>query len=195
MPPKIPMVKVKVPTADLVAGTELNDAVLSSKFKDQEYPEAYVPEGAVTDFKPYLGKYLTKDINANFFVPKSSIGDKPVEQKKAAPTDLAQSPKQGPEEPKKEPVKPKPKPVYQDVTVRTANGVKKYRYQKLENGEFLPLGEVPNNIPTLPEETKPEVNANEPKEEKSEGKTPAAEPETAPQEKTQPTQPGRVLGV
>lgn len=142
--PKGPeMVKLPVPIEDLPAGTALTKEVIETKFKLVDFtPPA--PSNVVSDLKEHTGKYTTKDIAANTFVPRSFVGEKPVV--------IAELPKVKPApnvdgSPKAPLVDPTPKviakpAVYWDTTVQTAGGMKKYRYQKLDNGEYKFLGEL-----------------------------------------------------
>jgi len=153
-PAKPVLVKVKVPTVDLPVGTELSESVIVAKFKDTEFPEGFVPEGAVTDLKKFTGKYLVRELSANFFVPQSSIGEKPSDKPKTVVPKVAEAPA-------------KPKPVYMDVTVQTANGTKKFRYLKKDDGEYHAIGEVPANLPPSTERKRePKPSDDEPADEK-----------------------------
>ncbi len=148
--PKTPVaevVKVKVPTVDLPAGTAITEELIAKSFKDAEFPLALVPESAVKELKSYAinGDVLLKDLPANFFVPKSSLGPKPKEvvvqnMAKAAPDGTGSTPKEG--EPAEKPIPVPPKPIYVDVTVQTSKGVTKHRYQKLPNGDHKYVGVV-----------------------------------------------------
>jgi len=62
-----------VPTEDLASGTELTDDVIKAKFKEAEFTLP-VPENAIGSIKDQVGRYLTKDVAANSFVPRNSIG-------------------------------------------------------------------------------------------------------------------------
>jgi len=145
--PVVEMVKVKVPTADLAAGTAITDDLIAKSFKDAEYPLSLVPDSAVKELKSYAanGDFLLKDLPANYFVPKSFLGPKPKEEAepkmaKGAPEGSGSTPKNG--EPEDTPKPVPPKPVYVDVTVQTAKGAMKYRYQKLPNGDHKYVGVV-----------------------------------------------------
>jgi hypothetical protein len=166
--PAVDMVKVKVPTVDLAAGTAITDELIAKNFKDAEYPLALVPESAVKELKSYAtnGDYLLKDLPANYFVPKSFLGPKPVEPKpkeepkmaKVAPNDSGSTPKEGPPEEKPLPVPPKP--VYVEVTIQTAKGLVRHRYQKMPNGDHKYVGVVrPDAEDEI--ESKPEVKPGE----------------------------------
>ena len=152
--PAVEMVKVKVPTVDLPAGTAITDDLIAKSFKDAEYPLSLVPESAVKELKSYAtnGDYLLKDLPANYFVPKSFLGAKPVEPKMArvGPNDTGSVPKDGEPAESAKPVPPKA--VYVDVTIQTAKGVVKYRYQKMANGDHKYVGVV-----------RPETDADESK--------------------------------
>jgi hypothetical protein len=165
-------VKVPVPTEDLGAGTQLTPEVLASKFKLMEIQPPAPPQ-FVLDLKEHAGRYLLKDLYADQFVPRTALGEKT--QPKPAPTGEA-----GPVE-KTQPTLPGTKPltvpvkqaVYWDATVQTANGVKKFRYEVLENKagkEYRYLGEVredgsvkPTRVPN--QVTPPAPPAEEPKPE------------------------------
>ena len=142
--PAVEMVKVKVPTVDLLAGTLITDDLIAKSFKDAEYPLSLVPETAVKELKSYAanGDYLLKDLPANYFIPKTFFGPKPKEEQKLAkvgPDGTGATPKNG----EVELLKPvPPKPVYVEVTLQTPKGVVKYRYQKMPNGDHKYVGVV-----------------------------------------------------
>jgi len=145
--PVVEMVKVKVPTVDLPAGTAITEDLIAKSFKDAEYPLSLVPESAVKELKSYAtnGDYLLKDLPANYFVPKTFLGPKPKEaaepkMAKVGPDGTGSTPKEG--EPMDKPIPLPPKPVYVDVTVQTAKGALKYRYQKMPNGDHKYVGTV-----------------------------------------------------
>jgi Flp pilus assembly protein CpaB len=163
------MVKLPVPTEDLGAGTQLTPEVLSSKFKLIEVAPPAPPQ-FVFDLKEHAGRYLLKDLAADQFVPRSALGEK--QQPKAEPQ-LGSIEKSAPSDPTKpvDPVVPVKERVFWDATVQTSTGVKKYRYEKLENNEYRYLGEVkedgsvkptkplPNHVtPEKAPESKPESN-------------------------------------
>ncbi len=162
--PVVEMVKVKVPTVDLPAGTAITEDLIAKSFKDAEYPLALVPESAVKELKSYAtnGDFLLKDLPANFFIPKTFLGPKPKEvvvqnMGKVGPDGAGSTPKEG--EPKEEAKPVPPKPVYVDVTVQTAKGVVKYRYQKMPNGDHKYVGAVrqeSDDEEPKPTEKKPE---------------------------------------
>jgi len=145
--------KMHVAVENLPAGTQLTAEVIDTKFKLVDFtPPA--PSNAVLNLREHTGRYLQKDLAANQFVPMNYLADKeyvlPTPPKpetpepkgapqanegpssKAAPNNLPK-PNTGPK------VEPK-KPVYYDATIQTANGVTRYRYQKLENGDYKFLG-------------------------------------------------------
>ena len=145
--PVVEMVKVKVPTVDLAAGTAITEDLIAKSFKDAEYPLTLVPESAVKELKSYAtnGDFLLKDLPANYFVPKSFLGPKPKEpaipnMARVGPDGTGATSKEGAPDEKAKPVPAKP--VYVDVTVQTAKGVFKYRYQKLPNGDHKYVGVV-----------------------------------------------------
>ena len=162
--PVVELVKVKVPTVDLTAGTAITDDLIAKSFKDAEYPLSLVPESAVKELKSYAtnGDVLLKDLPANFFIPKTFLGPKPKEvvvqnMGKAGPDATGSTPKEG--EPAEKPIPLPPKPVYVDVTVQTAKGMVKYRYQKMPNGDHKYVGAVKpdsDEDESKPTEKKPE---------------------------------------
>jgi len=123
--PKIDLVKVKVPTIDLAAGTEITEEFVAKNFTDAEYPKTSVPENTARDFETAIrkGHYLLKDVAANHFVPKSFLGEKPDPKPTETP-------------------KAATKKDYVEVTVNTIRGIVRHRYEKLPNGEFKYVGVV-----------------------------------------------------
>ena len=166
--PVVEMVKVKVPTVDLAAGTAITEELIAKSFKDAEFPLSLVPESAVKELKSYAtnGDFLLKDVPANYFVPKTFLGPKPVEPKmaKAGPDGTGATPKEAPLEEKLLPVPPKP--IYVEVTVQTAKGLVRHRYQKMPNGDHKYVGAV---RPESEDETesKPEGKSGEKKPDES----------------------------
>ena len=100
------------------------------------------PANGVENVRESAGKFVTKDLAAGQFLPKSFIGGDPKAAQKVGPADGSTSKEAGEEPVKKTPELP---PVFHDVTITTANGTKKVRYQVLPNGEYKFLGEVPVN--------------------------------------------------
>jgi Flp pilus assembly protein CpaB len=127
------VVKLPVPTEDLPAGTELTPDVIDSKFKMVDFtPPA--PGNIVQNLREHQGKFLQNKLAANQFVPRSFLADSLA---KAPPAEKS-SPKSAP---KNLEVRTKP-PVYWDATIQTSSGMRRFRYQKLDDGEFKFLGEV-----------------------------------------------------
>ena len=165
--PVVEMVKVKVPMVDLAAGTAITEELIAKSFKDAEFPLSLVPASAVKELKSYAtnGDYLLKDIPANYFVPKTYLGAKPkepVEPKmaKVGPNDSGATSKEGEPEEKAKPVPPKP--TYVEVTIQTAKGLVRHRYQKMPNGEHKYVGVVKGDSETEGEiESKPETKPGE----------------------------------
>jgi len=146
--PKLELVKVKVPTIDLTAGTEITQEFLEKNFTEAEFPKASVPENTARDFESHIrkGHYLLKDVAANHFVPKTFLGEKPAEAK-APPVE---TPKVAP--PKKE---------YIEVTVNTIRGIVRHRYEKLSNGEFKYAGVVGGEAEAVEDKKQPESSNGE----------------------------------
>jgi pilus assembly protein CpaB len=152
-------VKLPVPVEDLVAGTQLTPEVIEKKFKLLELaPPA--PQQFVLDLKEHAGRFLLKDLTADQFVPRTALGEKP--QPKPAPNpDLGPTEKYQPTEPdpkRGQDTTPVKEPVYWDTTVQTANGWKRYRYEKLDSGEYRYLGEVKEDgtvNPARPDQGRP----------------------------------------
>lgn len=147
---KFETVEVPAPKEDIPAGTRLTKELIETKFgMTKIVPPA--PGNVIKNIVEHEGKYLLRDLSAHQFVPRTFVADempKPAEEPKfgkGRPTDDdAAAPKAAPvEEPKEELVEtPKgPPPVYHDVTVQTASGARKYRYQKLPNGGWKFHGE------------------------------------------------------
>ncbi len=124
--------KAPVPIEDLPAGTELTAEVISEKFKDADFLQ--VPDNAVTKMGPLVGQFLQKEIAANQFLPKSSVG-------KTNPT-VKPEPKVEPEPEKPAPPAPPKKRETLDQTFGTATGAKVHRFEKQDNGEWKLVGEV-----------------------------------------------------
>jgi Flp pilus assembly protein CpaB len=159
---KVEVVKLPVPTEDLPAGTELTPAVIDSKFKMVDFtPPA--PGNIVQNLREHQGKYLQNKLAANQFVPRSFLGDKLA---KAPPPETA-GPKSAPKNLQR---RTKP-PVYWDATIQTSGGMRRYRYQVLESGEYKFLGEVTGSGAVQPVPTPNQVKPNQAPEGKpSEGK-------------------------
>ncbi len=167
--PMVEMVKVKVPTVDLAAGTAITEELIAKSFKDAEYPLSLVPESAVKELKSYAtnGDYLLKDLPANYFVPKAFLGPKPKEttepkMAKVGPGDSGSTPKAG--EPEVKPLPVPPKPTYVEVTVQTSKGLVRHRYQKMSNGDHKYVGVVHSEDEI---ESKPEGKPGEKKPDES----------------------------
>lgn len=132
---KFDVVELPVPKDDLPAGTELTQELIDSKFTVLPIkPPA--PGNVVKDIREHAGKFLVKDLHANQFVPRTFLADA-MPKKAAAPA--PETPKPAPAEVVEQPKAP---PVYWDVTVQTTSGVKKFRYQKKDDGGYLYLGEL-----------------------------------------------------
>ena len=139
--PKFETVELPVPKEDLPAGTELTEELINTKFTVLPIkPPA--PGNVLKDIREHTGRFLVKDLVANQFVPRTYIADAMPKKPEPAPTPapttvVAEAPKPAPavEE-------PKVPPVYWDVTVQTVTGVKKFRYQKMDDGSYRYKGEV-----------------------------------------------------
>ncbi len=145
---KVEKVKIAFAREDLPAGLQLTAEAITDKFEMKEVAKPLPPQ-AIENLRDHTGKYLTSKLSAGQFVPKSFVGDK---EAKPAPTPAdGAKPKFAPPADPAAPAAPAaPKkgetpPVFHDFTVQSPNGVKKYRYQKLPNGEFKFLGEVPHD--------------------------------------------------
>ena len=139
--PKFEVVDMPVALEALPAGTQLTADVLDTKFTMMKVvPPA--PEGMISDLRKHQGEYVVKDLPANQYVTPSYLAlNMPAKPDlgKAGPSDAGASPKIGPDI---EPTEPKRVPVYHDVKVLTASGIKIYRYEEMENGKYVYLGEV-----------------------------------------------------
>ena len=155
--PKDETVKLVVAKVDVAAGTKLTRDVIDTQFEMIEFAKPG-PANGIRDIREFYNQYLLKELAANQMVPQSFIGEKPtdkVEPRKPAP-DSEAPPKENTQVPAPVPEKPKvsePPPVYYDFTVRSQNGIKKFRYQVLPNDEYKYLGEVP--FETRPDRVKP----------------------------------------
>lgn len=147
--PKVVTVKLPVPTEDLPAGTQLTAELIEQKFKMIDFtPPA--PANVIQDLREHTGRYLLNPLGANQFVPKTFVGDKVQEKEKPVPAQPTPAPAPAPKPKEVEKTNEKP-PVYYDATIQTSTGVKKYRYQKLDNGDYKFLGEIPlDNSPDKP---------------------------------------------
>ena len=161
--PKVETVKLPIAREEVAAGTKLTQDVIDTKFEMKEFTKPAPPQ-AIEDLRAFTGKYLTSKLGGGQFVPKSFVGEK---ESKAAPLAVdSASPKAGPAEVAKQPDAPKEKPpVFHDYTVQTPNGVKKYRYQKLPNGDVKFLGEVAHDgaADKTPSESEADAPAPKPK--------------------------------
>lgn len=140
-------VELPIPLEDIAAGTKIDEELMKKFTVQKIVPPA--PTGMVTDIRAEAekGKVVTKTLTAHQFVPASSLGEKYVAPGKKAPEgDLAASPKSELVLPEKTPEKTVPTPVappkYHYVTVQTASGVKRFKYQEKEDGSFVFIGEV-----------------------------------------------------
>jgi pilus assembly protein CpaB len=168
--------KMHVATENLPAGTQLTPEVIDSKFKLVDFtPPA--PSNAIVNLREHANRYLQKDLAANQFVPMNYLADKEFELPKPK-VEPKVEPKAAPNADvgptaKSEPTLPKPegkKPVYYDATIQTAHGVTRYRYQKLDNGEYKFLGILKSDGTVAPAPG-------------------SAQPETKPAEESKPTVP------
>ncbi len=137
-------VKVPVATEDLPAGTELTDDVISGKFRMVDFVEA--PATAVIDLKASIGHFLSKEVAANQFLPKSAVS-KSAPKKSEDP-----KPEVKPEtKPEVKPeVKPETKPASKEVKKKSTldksitgpSGTKTFRYEQQDDKSWKLLGEV-----------------------------------------------------
>jgi Flp pilus assembly protein CpaB len=158
-------VKLVVAREDIAAGTQLTQEVIDAMFEMKEFAKP-APANGIENVRESAGKFVTKDLAAGQFLPKSFVGADPKAAPKVGPTDGSTSKEAGEEPVKKAPELP---PVFHDVTITTANGTKKIRYQVLPNGDYKFLGEIavnaaPDRIPAPDDadakgEKKPEPKA------------------------------------
>jgi len=183
-PKKDDTVKLVVAREDIPAGTQLTKEVIDTLFEMKEFTKP-APANGVENVRESAGKFLTKELAAGQFLPKSFIGGDPKAAPKAGPSDGSTS-KEAPEAlVKKAPELP---PVYHDVTRQTGSGTTTIRYQVLPNGEYKFLGEVardanPDKVPA-PEEKDADAKGG-PKPEKK------AEPKAAPKAEPKPGVPAK----
>ncbi len=142
-PAKSDTVKLVVAREDIPAGTQLTPEVIDTLFEMKEFAKP-APANGIEDVRGSTGKFVTKDLAAGQFLPKSFLGGDPRPQPKAV-------------EPPAEKETP---PVYHDVTITTGNGTKKIRYQVLPNGDYKYLGEVsvnaaPDKVPAADDDEEP----------------------------------------
>jgi pilus assembly protein CpaB len=163
--PAVEKIKLAVAREDIAAGTELTDEIITAKFEMKEFTKP-APTSGIEDPRKFTGKYLTKDLVAGQFLPKSFLGADPTAKPKAAPSDTDTT-KEAEKTEAKAPVVP---PKYHDVILSGPNGTKKIRYQEMPDGSYKFLGEVPL------------VEAKDDKAEE-----PKTEPKAAP--KAEPTKP------
>jgi Flp pilus assembly protein CpaB len=127
-----------VPMEDLPAGTELTKELIDTKFTVLPIkPPA--PDNFVHDIREQMGKFLTKDVTANQFVPKAYLTDK-ISRKEVVLKPVG------------------PPPVFHDTVVQTPSGVRKFRYQLRGDGKTWDyLGEVKiEEDPTAANKDKPD---------------------------------------
>jgi Flp pilus assembly protein CpaB len=138
--PKFETVELPVPTEDLPAGTELTEDLINTKFTVLPIkPPA--PANVIKDIRDHTGRFLIKDLAANQYVPRNYVAD--AMPKKPEPTPAPIAPVMATEKPAPKPVEePKAPPVYHDVLLQTSTGVRKFRYQKMEDGTYRYKGEV-----------------------------------------------------
>jgi pilus assembly protein CpaB len=157
--PEEDKVQLAVAREDIPAGTELTTEAIDKLFEMKAFAKP-APTNAVADVRQFTGKYLTKELAAGQFLPKSFVGGDPSAKPKAGPADGGSTEKQGGDLAKLSPVKP---PVFHDVTIQSANGVRKVRYQVMPNGEYKFLGEIPaaNAVQSTPDDDKGKPKAGE----------------------------------
>ena len=139
-------VKLVVAREDIPAGTQLTQEVIDTLFDMKEFAKP-APANGIENVRESTGKFVTKDLAAGQFLPKSFLGADPKAAPKAGPTDGSTS-KEAADEPlvKKERELP---PVFHDVTITTGSGSKRIRYQVLPSGDYKFIGEVP--VATAPD--------------------------------------------
>ena len=124
-------VKLVVAREDIPAGTQLTQEAIDTLFEMKEFAKP-APANGIENVRESAGKFVTKDLAAGQFLPKSFLGADPK----------AKAPKEDEPLVKKVPETP---PVYHDVTITTGSGTKKVRYQVFPDGKTKYLGEVPVN--------------------------------------------------
>ncbi len=120
-------VKLVVAREDIPAGTQLTPEAIDTLFEMKEFAKP-APANGIEDVRPQTGKFVTKDLAAGQFLPKSFLGGDPRPQPKEEPPAVKETP-----------------PVYHDVTITTGSGTRKVRYQVLPNGDYKYLGEIAVN--------------------------------------------------
>ena len=183
-PKKEETVKLVVAREDIPAGTQLTQEVIDTMFEMKEFVKP-APANGIENVRESAGKFVTKDLAAGQFLPKSFLGADPKAAPKAAPADGSTT-KEGGDEPlvKKEPELP---PVFHDVTITTSSGTKTVRYQVLPNGEYKFLGEVA--AATAPDKVPAEKESGEKGEAKPAPKPAKPAPKAAPKP-AKPAEPG-----
>jgi hypothetical protein len=129
--PKTETVKMTVPLEDLKAGTELTNELVQAKFKEVPVIGA-APANAVLNIKEHVGRFLTKDVAAEQFVPKSYIADAIAKVTPDTKPDI---------KPLVPEVEVKKLPTF-DRAIGGPSGWKTFRYEIQESGEKKLLGEV-----------------------------------------------------
>ena len=147
-------VKLVVAREDIPAGTQLTQEVIDTLFEMKEFAKP-APANGIENVRESAGKFVTKELAAGQFLPKSFLGADPKAAAKAAPADGSNS-KEAADEPlvKKGPAELPP--VFHDVVITTGSGSKKIRYQVLPNGDYKYIGQIdvaaaPDKVPA-PEE-------------------------------------------
>ena len=156
--PAVEVVKAKVPTVTIKAGTQLTEELLEQKFKEISFPKELLPEAAVTDDDDLVDKYATADLVPSLLVPKPHLsksepkkaelipapaGEFKVAGAKAGHSDEAASPKG---ETDTTAAAPKPKE-YVYVTITTPQGKRVQQFEVTPKGNVfvrdLAEGELP----------------------------------------------------
>lgn len=162
--PKETTTRISVPVSDLPAGTELTVDVLEAKFKEVNLL-GEPPANAVTDIKAHVGRYLTKDVAADQFVPKHYLSDKSP-QVAELPRGKANNEGVVPQEKGGTPDLPEvvKLPTF-DRSYTTPQGTKVYRYEVPEGGLPRLLGEVTPEGAVVPAQNVPPTPTPTPKDE------------------------------
>jgi pilus assembly protein CpaB len=131
--PTAKLQKYLVPKANLDIGTALTMDVITEKFESREAEQ--LPNDAVTDLKPFVGKFVVAPLWKDEAFKATALGEDPKAKPAAAPT----APDVKPETPKA----PERKFTEFTRTIYNPPNVKTYRY-RLYDGETEPklMGEV-----------------------------------------------------
>lgn len=137
--PAVETVKVPVAVVELVPGTELKaDAVKDpAVFETVDVPKALVGN-AITDLTPHVGKFLKHGLAKGQYLTEGMLANSPQPKPKLNPV-------------------PSVRRRTHDMTLYSPAGIKVYRYEEVQPGEWRLLGEInPADRAVSPDQRKPD---------------------------------------